>query len=127
MNLSKMSKPITPKTMFEDIRILKKGPGKLRDGQTRTPFWDLDIYQRKRGKRVQVKGNCVVTNKPHSIIVYSDELDKWLTGKDLIQDALRTDVSADDREFLMTGISPEGWETIFPKTGMSGLVGDEIK
>ena len=127
MNLSRMSKPITPKTMFEDIRILKKGPGNLRDGQTRTPLWDLDLDQRKRGKRVQVKGNCVVTKKSHSIIVYSDELDKWLTGNCLIQDALRTDVSADDREFLMTGISPEGWETIFPKTGMSGVVGDEIK
>jgi len=116
-----MSKQITPRTMFEDIRILKKGPGKLRDGQTSTPVWDLDLDQRRRGNRVQVKGNCVVTNKPHSIIVYSVELDKWLTGKYLIQNALRTDVSAEDREFLMTGISPEGWDTMFPKTG------DEIK
>ena len=99
----------------------------LRAGQTRIPFWDLDKAQRKRGKRVQVKGNCVVTNKPHSIIVYSDELDKWLTGMYLIQNALTTDVSAEDREFLMTGISPEGWETIFPKTGMPALVGGEIK
>ena len=107
MNLSKMSK--------------------LRNGQTSIPFWDLDKAQRRRGKRDVVRGNCVITNKPHTITVYSDELDKWLTGNCLIQDALITDVSADDREFLMTGISPEGWETIFPKTGMSSLVGDEIK
>ena len=127
MNLSKMSKPITPKTMFENSWVLKKGPGKLRNGQTSTPLWDLDKAQRRRGKRVQVEGNCMVTNKPHSIIIYSDELDKWLTGKYLIQTALRTDVSAEDREFLMTGITPEGWETIFPKTGMAGLVGGEIK
>ena len=100
---------------------------KLRNGQTRIPFWDLDKAQRRRGKRDVVRGNCTVTNKPHSIIVYSDELDKWLTGMYLIQNALTTDVSAEDREFLMTGISPEGWETIFPKTGMSSLVGDEIK
>ena len=101
----------------------------LRAGQTRIPFWDLDKAQRRRGKRDVVRGNCVITKKPHSIIVYSDELDKWLTGKDLIQDALRTDVSADDREFLMTGISPEGWEEVFPAAGggRGAKTGDEIK
>ena len=103
------------------------GMSNLRAGQTRTPFWDLDKAQRRRGKRDVVRGNCVITKKPHSIIVYSDELDKWLTGMYLIQNALTTDVSAEDREFLMTGISPEGWETIFPKTGMPALVGGEIK
>ena len=91
----------------------------LRAGQTRT--------RALSDGSVVIRGNCVITKKPHTITVYSDELEKWLTGNCLIQDALRTDVSADDREVLMTGISPEGWETIFPKTGMSGVVGDEIK
>ena len=101
-----MSKQNSNGTCGDGKEILMKGPKYLglRAGQTVTPW----------GDRVKVAGNCVVTKKPHSITVVSDELDKWLTGDLLIQDALITDVTADDREFLMTGISPEGWETMFP-------------
>lgn len=38
-------------------------------------------------------------------------LTAWKNGA-LIQDALRG-ISADHREFLMTGISPEEWDDIF--------------
>ena len=76
--------------------------GVLRAGQTVTP-WD---------DRVRVEGNCVVTKKLYSILVEEDELNKWLAGDHLIQEVLN--ISADDREFLMTGISPEGWNVMFP-------------
>ena len=116
-----MSKQNSNGNCGDGTEILMKGLESvgLRAGQTRT--------RSLSDGSVVVRGNCVITKKPHTITVYSDELDKWLTGNCLIQDALITDVSADDREFLMTGISPEGWDIMFPKSGMDGLVGDEIK
>lgn len=36
----------------------------------------------------------------------------WQTGPKMIQDAL-PDLSADDREILMTGIGPEQWDRMF--------------
>ena len=103
---SGMSKQNSNGTCGDGKEILMKGPKYLglRAGQTVTPW----------GDRVKVAGNCVVTKKPHSIFVDSVELNKWLTGDHLIQDVIITDVSADDREFLMTGISPEGWNVMFP-------------
>jgi len=46
------------------------------------------------------------------IPVTQAELDDWASGT-LIQDAMPT-LSADDREFLMTGATPEEWNEIFP-------------
>ena len=45
------------------------------------------------------------------IDVDQSQLDLWQKGM-LIQDAM-PDVSADDREFIMTGYTPEDWEKIF--------------
>jgi len=53
-------------------------------------------------------GKCVVTGKPHSVFVPAAELFAYRQGK-LIQDAMPS-VGKDDREFLMSGMSPEGWE-----------------
>lgn len=39
------------------------------------------------------------------------QLDLWRRGM-RIQDAM-PDLSADDREFIMTGFTPEDWETMF--------------
>ena len=39
------------------------------------------------------------------------QYDKWCAGC-LIQDAM-PDMSADDREFLITGYTPEDWEKMF--------------
>ena len=40
-----------------------------------------------------------------------EAMDKWMDGM-LIQEAMPM-ISADDREFLMTGITPEEWEETF--------------
>ena len=45
------------------------------------------------------------------IPVTDKQLERWQAGE-LIQNAMR-DVSADDREFLMTGITPEEWAETF--------------
>ena len=43
--------------------------------------------------------------------ITSTQLDRW-TGGDLIQNVF-PDLSADQREFLMTGITPEEWNQNF--------------
>lgn len=58
-------------------------------------------------------GKCVVTGKEYSVTVKSEELFQYHQGK-YIQDALVSN-NADEREFLMSGISPEGWAKTFPE------------
>jgi len=41
------------------------------------------------------------------------QLDTWKSTGRNIQDVM-PDLSADDREFLMTGYTPEDWAAIFP-------------
>lgn len=55
------------------------------------------------------------TGKTHtrSIDVTSEQLEKWQKGM-FIQDAM-PHLSADDREFLKTGITPEEWDVMFKK------------
>jgi len=62
---------------------------------------------------VTVYGHCVFTNKEHSIRVPEKEFFDWYETGDLIQNCM-PNVSAEDREFLISGISPEGWATTFP-------------
>jgi len=46
-----------------------------------------------------------------NIDVTQAQLDAWESGT-LIQDAM-PNISADEREFIMTGITPEEWEELF--------------
>ena len=39
------------------------------------------------------------------------QYEEWVTGKKLIQHAM-PNISADDREFIMSGILPEEWENM---------------
>ena len=43
--------------------------------------------------------------------VTQEDFDKWRSGA-MIQDAF-PQLSADDREFILTGITPEEWEATF--------------
>lgn len=47
------------------------------------------------------------------INVTDDQLEAWYNGQ-LIQEAM-PHLSADDREFIMTGITPEEWNEMFAK------------
>lgn len=46
------------------------------------------------------------------IDVTQEQLDTWHSGT-VIQRAM-PNLSADEREFIMTGITPDEWEEIFP-------------
>ena len=70
-----------------------------------------EVTSLKNGN-VEVSGNCVITGKPHKVVVPKDGYKKFLANELLIQDCFPT-VSADEREFIKSGISPEGWELIF--------------
>ena len=59
-------------------------------------------------KTSMFSGNTATREIP----VTQAELDDWTSGT-LIQDAMPS-LSADDREFLMTGATPEEWNEMFP-------------
>jgi len=59
------------------------------------------------GRHVYIfSGPCKITNKIYSVRVPGNELFAYRQGE-YIQKAMKS-VSADDRQFLMTGYSPEG-------------------
>ena len=49
------------------------------------------------------------------INVNQSQIDKWVSGM-LIQDAM-PNVSVDEREFIMTGSTPEEWDLYFNEEG----------
>ena len=56
-------------------------------------------------------GPCVKTKKPYSVTIPGHEL--WdLNQGELLQVALKS-LSSDDREFVASGYSPEGWKQLF--------------
>jgi len=57
-------------------------------------------------------GPCRVTGKQWTVAVPGEELFQYRQGK-LIQDAMPS-VSTEDREFLVTQISPLGWQRLYP-------------
>ena len=60
---------------------------------------------------VLIKGNCIVTGKPYEVKTENKCFIDYMNGA-LLQDAF-PNLSIDDREFLKTGYSPEGWNQIF--------------
>jgi len=59
----------------------------------------------------RIVGPCVVTGKEYTVYVPAAELFAYRQGR-LIRSALPS-VSDDDREFLISGLSPEGWRRTF--------------
>lgn len=60
---------------------------------------------------VTISGNCIFINKPFSVTVDKEGYEKFKDGE-LIQRAF-PNVSREDREFIRSGISPEGWKERF--------------
>ena len=59
----------------------------------------------------KISGNCVFTGELYECEVPTEGLKRWSAGE-TIQTAMPK-VSADDREFLISGISPKGWSSTF--------------
>ncbi len=62
-------------------------------------------------------GPCFYTGKPYSVKVPTAGIGKYVEG-DFIQDAF-PELSVDDREFLISGYSPEGWKQVFEKPDLA--------
>ena len=60
---------------------------------------------------VTLFGPCFITGKQYSVTVQNEELQMYQNGA-LAQDAF-PHLSKDDREFLISGTSPEGWNQTF--------------
>jgi len=58
-----------------------------------------------------VQGNCVFTGEAYACLVPTAGLQRWRDGE-LIQRALPS-VSPENREFIISGISPTGWDRQF--------------
>jgi len=56
-------------------------------------------------------GPCIVTFKPYSVTVKAAELFAYRRGA-LAQNAFKS-LSVEDREFLISGSSPEGWKQLW--------------
>jgi len=54
-------------------------------------------------------GLCTVTKLPYSVTIGADNLHKFRQSDDIMD----TGLNADDREFVITGISPTGWNQLF--------------
>jgi len=63
---------------------------------------------------ITIERRCVITGEPYKVEVPKEGYEKWIGGM-LIQDAL-PDLSTSDREFLISSISPKGWELAFGLT-----------
>lgn len=59
-------------------------------------------------------GLCVASGKQYSVAVKGPDLYKYRQGAK-IQDAFPY-LPASDREFLISGFSPEGWSQVFGKS-----------
>ena len=63
--------------------------------------------------QVTIQGKCCITGEQYSVTVEAKDFFGWKNGQ-LIQQAFPY-LTAGDREFLQTRISPKGWEQQFGK------------
>jgi hypothetical protein len=71
-----------------------------------------ELYAEDLGNgTTRVFGPCVFLGEEYSCEIPTDGLQRFLGGE-LAHTALPS-VSADDREFLISGISPKGWTKTF--------------
>ena len=62
---------------------------------------------------ITVKGNCVFSGVEYSATYPLEGFKKWQEGE-MIQTAMPK-ISIENREFLISGISPAGWKKAFGK------------
>ena len=64
------------------------------------------------GQDVTFSGKCLFDDHPFSITTRLSDANRWINGES-IQNCF-PDMSADDREILLSGISPNRWNEMFP-------------
>jgi hypothetical protein len=74
-------------------------------------YWNLTGYYERDGK-VRLCGPCVITGKMFSVVVSREAAHKYFEDGVLAQEAF-PELSTQEREFLISGVSPEGWQQLF--------------
>jgi hypothetical protein len=70
------------------------------------------------GDRVRLSGRCVVTGKPYSIVVpLAGAIDYFERGRNIAE--AFPDLPKPEREFLISGTSPDGWIQLFGSANLS--------
>ena len=96
----------------EQVAPMKYGPGTAVNGI----HGDGMVVKVKFAESaVLIRGRCVITNNAHQVEV---GLDGWMKMKLYPHLSLKEcwpEATADEIEWLMSGISPEGWDTVFAK------------
>lgn len=64
------------------------------------------------GRLIRLSGFCRITQQPYSVIVKPDDLKKYEEEGVYIQAAFPY-LKAEQREFLISGCSPTGWQQLF--------------
>jgi hypothetical protein len=72
---------------------------------------NLDVSE-EPGGRVRLSGWCVVTGKPYSVVVpFSGAIEYFERGRNIA--VAFPDLPKPEREFLISGTSPEGWNQLY--------------
>jgi len=71
----------------------------------------LDVCE-EPGDRVRLSGRCVVAGKPYSVVVPVNGAIGYFECGGNIAEAF-PDLLKPEREFLISGTSPEGWTQLF--------------
>jgi hypothetical protein len=85
---------------------------KINTKKDKTMFGKRELFKRELDNgRTLVFGKCVFSGEDYSVEVPSAELNRYLAG-DLAQEAMPS-LSTEEREFIISGISPAGWKKAF--------------
>ncbi len=65
-------------------------------------------------KKIRLTGPCVITGNQYSVVVAKEAATNYFKLGMKIHEAFPK-LSLEEREFLISGISPEGWNKTFPQ------------
>lgn len=63
------------------------------------------------GENVTFSGHCLFDHHPFSITVKLSDANRWINGENIAN--CFPELGADDREILLSGISPNHWNELF--------------
>ena len=73
---------------------------------------DAGVVIDQFGNCVMYKKMCSVTNEPYVVEVDAEKHEQWKTSALLIQDAF-PELTDDQREFILSGMTPAEWDKAF--------------
>jgi len=89
--------------------------------------WAPRLYIRsldRRGDGIEVYKQCSITGEEYSVQMMTDHFLLWKDDGVLVQDALPY-LSAEEREFLVSGINPIEWSELYEEDEVRWTKGGE--